>query len=109
MQIFHEGWKLVQKMCALNFAMPSITDIPSPLHREVARIFAERREFPIMEVVEATRKFAQPGLLTSTTETVPNVPFGTAAAAATSTIITPIARMVNSSARQDELQEYPVG
>lgn len=92
MQIFHEGWNIVQALCARNFEMPGSDDIPSPVHREVARIYAERREFPILEVVEATRKFAQPELLTTSTEVVPNVQFGTSAAPATSTIITPIAR-----------------
>src|SRR5262249_8837344 len=91
-QIFHEGWRIVQGLCASDFAMPSPSDIPGPVHREVARIFAERREFPIMEVIQATRKFAQPGLLTSSTEVVTNVPFGTTAPPATSTMITPIAR-----------------
>jgi hypothetical protein len=91
-QIFHEGWRIVQRLCARNFEMPSKADIPNPAHREVARIFVERREFPIPDVIEAIRKFAQPELLTSSVEIVSNVPFETLAAPATSTIITPIAR-----------------
>jgi hypothetical protein len=94
MQIFHEGWKIVQTLCARNFEMPGSSDIPNPLHREVARIFAERRRFPIVEVVDAIRKFAQPELLTTNVKIVPSIPFGSTAAAATSTIITPIARTV---------------
>jgi len=107
-QIFHEGWRIVQALCARDFETPSPADIPSPLHREVARIFSERREFPIMEVVEATRKFAQPGLLTSSTEVVSNVPFGTTAAAATSTIITPIARTSSTPKMMPEALAHPV-
>jgi hypothetical protein len=91
-RIFYEGWRIVQRLCAGNFEMPSKADIPSPAHREVARIFVERREFPIPDVIEAIRKFAQPELLTSSVEIVSNVPFETLAAPATSTIITPIAR-----------------
>src|SRR5215472_3670772 len=72
--------------------MPGPSDIPGPLHREVARIFVERREFPIGDVLDATRMFAQPGLLTSSTGVVSNVPFGTTAPPATSVMITPIAR-----------------
>jgi hypothetical protein len=108
MRVFHDGWKIVQNLCMRNFDMPSDADIPSPLHREVARIFAERREFPIMEVVEATRKFAQPGLLTISTEIVSNIPFGTSATSATSTIITPIARTFSSPAKKDEMQTHQV-
>ena len=106
-QIFHEGWQIAQSLCASDFAMPSPYDIPSPVHREVARIFAERREFPIMEVIQATRKFAQPGLLTSSTEVVTNVPFGTTAPPATSTMITPIARTSNTPERAYEALARP--
>jgi hypothetical protein len=91
-RIFNEGWRVVQALCASDFEMPSASDIPSPVHREVARIFVERREFPIADVLEAIRMFAQPGLLTSSTGVVPNVPFGTTALPATSVMITPIAR-----------------
>jgi hypothetical protein len=106
-KIFHEGWQIVQALCATGFEMPSESDIPSPLHREVARIFVERRDFPITEVIESIRKFAQPELLTSSTEVVPNVPFRTTAAPTTSTIITPIARTSNSSEAMSEALAHP--
>lgn len=109
MTIFHEGWKLVQTLCARNFEMPSNADIPNPLHREVARIFVERREFPIVDVVEAIRKFAQPELFTTTTETVSNVPFATTAVSATSTMITPIARTSITPAEAPEALARPAG
>src|SRR5499427_8442209 len=41
-QIFHEGWQIVQALCASDFEMPESSDIPSPVHRELARIFVER-------------------------------------------------------------------
>jgi len=101
-QIFYAGWRIVQALCAGDFKMPGDGDIPNPLHREVARIYVERREFPIVDVVEAIRKFAQPELLTTSTETVPNVPFATTAAAATSTIISPIPSTLNMPAEMCE-------
>jgi hypothetical protein len=102
MQVFYEGWKIVQALCVRNFEVPASSDIPNPLHREVARIFAERREFPIMEVVEATRKFGQPELLASSTRIVSNVPFGTTAVSATSIMITPVARTLTAPAEMPE-------
>jgi hypothetical protein len=102
MQIFHEGWKIVQTLCARNFEMPGSSDVPNPLHREVARIFAERRRFPIVEVVDAIRKFAQPELLTTSAKIVPNIPFGNTMVPAASTIITPIARTVTSPGEMTE-------
>jgi hypothetical protein len=69
--------------------MPREVDIPNPLHREVARMYVERRNFPIADVIQATRKFAQPELLTTSKETVPNVPFATTVPPGTSTVISP--------------------
>jgi hypothetical protein len=91
-QVFHEGWQIVQALCAVSFEMPDSADIPNPLHREVARMFVERRDFPIPDVVEAIQKFAQPELLTGRARVVSNVPFETTAAPATTIIITPIPR-----------------
>jgi hypothetical protein len=98
MQVFYEGWRIVQALCESDFQMPREVDIPAPAHREVARIFVERRAFPVSEVIAATRKFAQPGLLTTSTEIVPNIPFATDRAPGTSTIITPIPRTQHVSA-----------
>ena len=103
-QIFYAGWKIVQALCAGDFKMPGSVDIPNPLHREVARIYVERRDFPIVDVVEAIGKFAQPELLTTSSQTVSDVPFATSAVAATSTIISPIPRTFSVAA---EMQENP--
>jgi hypothetical protein len=99
MQVFYEGWRIVQALCESDFKMPREVDIPIPLHREVARIFVERRGHPVADVLEATRKFAQPGLLTSSTEIVSNVPFATGVAPGTSTVITPFPRTLATSQR----------
>jgi hypothetical protein len=97
MQVFYEGWRIVQALCETDFKMPREVDIPNPMHREVARIFVERRDFPVAGVIEATRKFAQPDLLTTSTEIVSNVPFATTLAPGTSTIITPFPRVLGGS------------
>jgi len=92
MQVFYEGWRIVQALCETDFRMPREVDIPHPLHREVARIFVERRGFPVMDAIEATRKFAQPELLTNSTESVPNIPFATTVTPGTSTVLAPFPR-----------------
>jgi hypothetical protein len=96
MQVFYEGWRIVQALCERDFKMPPEVDIPNPLHREVARIYVERRDFPVADVIQAIRKFAQPELLTTSTEAVANVPFATTVAPGTSTVITPFPRTVTS-------------
>ncbi|MGA9487362.1 MAG: hypothetical protein WBV25_09860, partial [Methylocella sp.] len=65
MQIFYEGWRTVQAFIEADAKVPKEIDLASPVQREVARILQERREFPLIEVVEAIKKFGQPELLTT--------------------------------------------
>ncbi|MFJ3127995.1 hypothetical protein ACIPJO_34475 [Streptomyces sp. NPDC086993] len=95
MQVFYEGWRIVQALCETNFKMPKEVDLPSPIDREVARVYIERREFPVPDVLEATRKFAQPELLVADEAPASNVAFGADTEPETSTIITPFPRMDN--------------
>lgn len=75
MQTFHEGWRIAQALCETDFKMPRDVDLPSPLYREAARIFVERRDFAIGEVFKATEKFAQPHLLETKTENIATASF----------------------------------
>lgn len=57
--------------------MPKEVSIPNPAHREMARIFVERRDFPTLDVLDATTKFGQPYLLETKTDSVASTPFAT--------------------------------
>jgi hypothetical protein len=92
MQVFYEGWRIVQALCERDFNMPREIDIPNPAHREVAQVFVERRDFPVADVIKATRKFAKPDLVVTTTEAVAGAPRATAIHPGTSAIITPVPR-----------------
>jgi hypothetical protein len=70
MQIFYEGWRTVQAFIDADAKVPKEIDLPTPVQREVARILAERREFPIVDVVDAIKKFGQPELLATDSKTV---------------------------------------
>lgn len=63
MQIFYEGFRVVQAFVASDAHVPKEAMLPSPIEREVARILEERREFPVLEVIDAIRPFGQPELL----------------------------------------------
>jgi hypothetical protein len=63
MQVFYEGWRIVQAFLKADATVPREVDLPRPVDREVARILAERREFPVLDVVEAIAAFGQPELL----------------------------------------------
>lgn len=89
MQIFYEGWRVIQALCETDFRMPREVDIPNPMHREVARVYTERRTFPVRDVLDATKKFAQPELLTTTDETVASVSYRGRVEPGTDTVISP--------------------
>lgn len=90
MQTFHEGMRIVQTLVARDFNMPTDAELPNPMHREVARIYVERREFSVRDVLEAVALFAQPELLDASAEQVASVDFGSASSPDTSTMLGPI-------------------
>ena len=63
MQKFYEGWQIVQAFLAADAQVPTPVSLPRPAHREVARMLADRRDFPVLAIVNAMRPFAQPELL----------------------------------------------
>ena len=90
MQTFHEGMRIVQVLVARDFNMPADAELPNPMHREVARIYVERREFMVQEVLDAVALFAQPELLDTSTEQLTSVGFDSPRGAETSTLLAPI-------------------
>ncbi len=63
MQIFYEAWRIVQAFIQSDAQVPKEVLLPRPIDREVARILAERRDYPVVDVVEAIAVFGQPELL----------------------------------------------
>lgn len=93
MQTFHEGMRIVQVLAARDFRMPSDAELPNPMHREVARIYVERRDFSVREVIDAVGLFAQPELLDTVPEQLSSLDFESRAHAQTSTMLGPIPRL----------------
>lgn len=63
METFYVGWRIVQAFLDADAKVPKESVLPRPIDREVAKILAERREFPVLEVIDALKVFGQPGLL----------------------------------------------
>lgn len=95
MQLFHEGMRIVQMLVARDFRMPTDPDLPNPMHREVARIYVERRDYSVREVLESVAVFAQPELLDAAAEQVETVRFESNSSPDTSTMIGPIPRLTS--------------
>jgi hypothetical protein len=90
MQVFYEGWRIVQAFIQADAQVPKEVVLPRPVDREVCKILAERREFPAVDVVEAMSVFSQPELLKTDANTVRLEDL--AGDPATSTVVAPISR-----------------
>jgi hypothetical protein len=65
METFYLGWQIVQAFIKAKGDMPKEVLLPRPAHRQVAQALVDRRDFPVVDVVEAIEAFAQPHLLTT--------------------------------------------
>ena len=63
METFYGGWQIVQTFLAAHARLPKPVALPSGAHRQVARYLEERREYPVVDVIEALAPLAQPHLL----------------------------------------------
>ncbi len=89
MQVFYEGWGIVQQFIAADAKVPKPAALPRPSHRQVARELEDRRDFPVVDVLEALVPLAQPELL-ETREREADVV--TATEIATGAVLAPIAK-----------------
>lgn len=70
MQIFYEAWRIVQAFLAADAEVPKEVALPGPHEREIARILFQRRQFTVLDVIEAIAPFGQPELLDTIDKTV---------------------------------------
>ncbi|MCL9849240.1 hypothetical protein RSP673_010495 [Ralstonia solanacearum P673] len=63
MELFYHAWGIVQQFLAADAKVPREVALPTPAHRMVAQILEDRRQFPVLDVVEALGPLAQPELL----------------------------------------------
>ena len=95
MQTFYEGWQIVQAFIASDAQVPREVALPRPAHREVARMLEDRRDFPVLDVIDALRIFAQPELLeTADKEVGMEAINNSREETITDTIVAPIARTI---------------
>ena len=63
MEIFYTGWNVVRQLLAADARLPEEVNLPGSAARRVAKELADRRAFPVLEVIEALMPQAQPELL----------------------------------------------
>jgi hypothetical protein len=69
MQVFYEGWQIVQAFLAADAKVPTEAALPRPPMRQVASMLADRREYPVTAVLDGLAALAQPELLKTQEET----------------------------------------
>ncbi len=68
MQIFYQGWQIVKQFLHAEAYVPKEANLSRPSDRQVCRFLEEKREFPVVDVLEALFPLAQPELFYSETE-----------------------------------------
>lgn len=63
MEIFYQAWQIVQQFIAADAEVPKEVALPRAADRQVARFLAQRRDFPVVDVIGALIPLSQPGLL----------------------------------------------
>ncbi|MCK9367159.1 MAG: hypothetical protein M0P72_08430 [Metallibacterium scheffleri] len=96
-EIFYSAWVIVQQFIAADAQVPKEASLPSTSQRMVAKLLSERRDFTIVDVIEALAPIAQPELLMTTTEKRPAEP-SRDEIANIETLIAPMSRIVTPDA-----------
>ena len=90
MEVFYAGFRVVQVLCSTSFRTPKPVDLPDSTQRAAAAVFVERREFSVVDVLQATEKFGQPHLLEPHPIRVDGVTILDSAPSTTTTFISPV-------------------
>ena len=85
MDLFYSSFFLVKTFLTSDARLPRPVELPLSIDRGVARLLEDRRAFPVLDVLEALEKMAQPGLLLSSSA---GDPYGDSVTSA----VAPIAR-----------------
>lgn len=97
MEVFYSAWFIIQQFIAADAQVPREASLPTTAQRMVAKLLAERRAFPLVDVIEALGPIAQPELLQTIARDRPVEP-SREEDALVETLIAPISRFVETSA-----------
>ena len=90
MQAFYQAWEVVVQFLSADANLPQEAYLPRPPSRQVARYLADRRDFPVTEVIKALEPLAQPHLLRTQEEKAELVETGKKGTETTSAVLAPI-------------------
>ncbi len=93
MELFYVAWGIVQQFIAADARVPREVNLPIASHRMVAKLLDDRRNFPLIEIIESLSPLAQPELLQSTVQR-DQIDVAGNVAPSVNTVIAPISREV---------------
>lgn len=65
METFYQAWQLVIQFIDADAQVPKEAAVPRAAGRQVCRFLAERRDFPVVDIIDVMVPLAQPNLLTT--------------------------------------------
>ena len=75
-EVFYMAWEVVTAFINADAHLPREVALPRPAARQVARYLADRREYPVLDVIATLQTLAQPELLQSEVTEADLVPSG---------------------------------
>ena len=93
MELFYTSWGIVQQFIAADAQMPREVSLPVPADRQAVKELVARREFPIVDVVDALEPLAQPNLTEQINQTVDLVTTKEGESILNNAIIAPVASL----------------
>ncbi|MFF8727235.1 hypothetical protein ACF073_12185 [Streptomyces sp. NPDC015171] len=94
-ETFYLAWEVIRAFFASDAQLPKEVALPRPAARTVARYLADRREYAVLDVVEALAALAQPELLVTETSAADLVRSGgTSPDVITSAVLAPEPRLL---------------
>ena len=90
MQAFYQAWEVVVQFLSADANVPQESSLPRPPSRQVARYLADRRAFPVLDVIKALEPLSQPHLLRTQEEKVDLVETAKKGTETTSSLLAPI-------------------
>lgn len=93
MELFYIAWGIVQQFIAADARVPKEVSLPIPSHRMVAKLLEDRRDYPLIDIIEALQPLAQPELLISS-EQRPQIDLFGEVPPKVNTVIAPISREI---------------
>lgn len=66
MELFYTSWAIIQQFIAADAFLPKEVALPNPADRQAVRELVSRRDFPIVDVIDALEPLSQPNLTKQT-------------------------------------------